>query len=166
MNKNYDSKIINLNNLINKKLDKNITLCYGHFNTIHPGHLRYLEYAKSLGTELWVAVKNQENDQNIDSIFYSSDERCKGIASITFVDKVIEVKDVNLKQILNHILPNYLVLGKEFEFSQANDVRQAIEFAQKNNCIVLFHSGNTNDKTLFITYNNTVVSQLFQIRAS
>ena len=25
-----------------------IVLCYGHFNIIHPGHIRYLEHAKSL----------------------------------------------------------------------------------------------------------------------
>ena len=31
-------------------------LAYGHFNTIHPGHIRYLRHARGLGKNLVVAL--------------------------------------------------------------------------------------------------------------
>ena len=37
-----------------------VVLCYGHFNIIHPGHIRYLEHAKSLGQQLIVAVQGDQ----------------------------------------------------------------------------------------------------------
>ena len=32
------------------------TLTYGHFSTIHPGHIRYLNYAKKKKNKLVVAL--------------------------------------------------------------------------------------------------------------
>ncbi len=40
--------------------DQQIVLCYGHFNIIHPGHIRFLEHAKSLGQQLIVAVQGDQ----------------------------------------------------------------------------------------------------------
>ena len=37
------------------KKRKDFTLGYGHFTTIHPGHIRYLKHAKSLGNTLIVS---------------------------------------------------------------------------------------------------------------
>ena len=31
-------------------------LAYGHFNTIHPGHIRYLRHTRGLGDKLVVAL--------------------------------------------------------------------------------------------------------------
>ena len=46
------SNIINLNDL---KKYNNFVLGYGHFTTIHPGHIRYLKHAKTLGNFLIIA---------------------------------------------------------------------------------------------------------------
>ena len=35
---------------------KNCTLAYGHFNSVHPGHIRYLKNAASHGQKLIVAL--------------------------------------------------------------------------------------------------------------
>ena len=35
---------------------KDCVLAYGHFNTIHPGHIRYLRHARSLGQKMVVAL--------------------------------------------------------------------------------------------------------------
>ena len=34
---------------------QNCTLAYGHFSTIHPGHIRYLNYAIKQGNSLVIA---------------------------------------------------------------------------------------------------------------
>ena len=39
-------KLSNANELPNLLGQQQSVICYGHFNIIHPGHIRYLEYAK------------------------------------------------------------------------------------------------------------------------
>ncbi len=40
--------------------DKQLVLCGGHFNIIHPGHLRFIQYARTLGVLLCVAVHSDD----------------------------------------------------------------------------------------------------------
>lgn len=47
---------------VGHKNSKKIALCYGHFSAIHPGHIRYLEYAKKSDSMLWVAIKGDLGD--------------------------------------------------------------------------------------------------------
>ena len=48
-----NSPIVTLNNA---KGFERCVLGYGHFTTIHPGHVRYLRHAKAQGGELVVAL--------------------------------------------------------------------------------------------------------------
>ena len=47
----------------NNRLDHLIgcTLTYGHFSTIHPGHIRYLKHAKKKGNKLVIALLGDGN---------------------------------------------------------------------------------------------------------
>ena len=40
-----------------KNENKTISICQGHFNVIHPGHLRFLEFAKNKGDYLIVLIQ-------------------------------------------------------------------------------------------------------------
>ena len=42
------------------KKNKKKVLVYGNFNIIHPGHLRFLKFAKSCGDELIVGVNSDK----------------------------------------------------------------------------------------------------------
>ena len=55
------SKFISINEL-NK--EKDFALGYGHFTTIHPGHIRYLKYLKSLSPRVIIAVRGDINEKN------------------------------------------------------------------------------------------------------
>ena len=55
------SKIINIDDL---EKYNDFVLGYGHFTTIHPGHIRYLKYAKSIGSKLIIAIKGDEIDDD------------------------------------------------------------------------------------------------------
>ena len=50
--------VIEISQLSDEGLEeiKGCTLTYGHFSTIHPGHIRYLKHARDLGNRLIVAV--------------------------------------------------------------------------------------------------------------
>ena len=45
-------------------IDKDYALGYGHFTTIHPGHIRYLKYLKSLSPRVIIAVRGDINEKN------------------------------------------------------------------------------------------------------
>ena len=44
----------------------NVALCYGHFNAIHPGHIRYFHTARQYGTPL--VVESDSCTNNLDLI--------------------------------------------------------------------------------------------------
>ena len=54
-----NTKLITINQLTK---DKKGVLCYGHFNTIHPGHIRYLKYAASQSDNLYLALIGDGNN--------------------------------------------------------------------------------------------------------
>ena len=59
---------------INKELClDNCVLGYGHFNTIHPGHIRYLKHEKSLGDKLVIALIGDNNGSKNDFKFNKND---------------------------------------------------------------------------------------------
>ena len=92
-----------------------VVLCYGHFNIIHPGHIRFLEHAKSLGQQLIVAV---QGDQMLTPAgnphLFSAQERALGLAWLQIVDGVLILDRGDLVEVVQVLRPNLLVLGKEF----------------------------------------------------
>jgi rfaE bifunctional protein kinase chain/domain len=84
----------------------------GHFNVIHPGHLRLLKFAKERGDYLIVGV---ESDMVAGKkAFVNEKDRVQGVKSISLVDKVILIKS-SIQSIIKKLKPNIIVKGKEFE---------------------------------------------------
>ena len=54
-----NTKIINFDEI--KSLPKEAVVAYGHFTTIHAGHIRYLRHAKKIGNELIVALLGDQD---------------------------------------------------------------------------------------------------------
>ena len=70
-----------------KKENKRVVVCLGHFNVIHPGHLRFLEFAKKHGDYLIVVVLGEKKlDSAIKDKFYHVQERAHGVTSLEYVD--------------------------------------------------------------------------------
>jgi len=91
-------------------------LCYGHFNVIHPGHIRYLEYAKAIGSTLCVVIQSdRELLSHQGDYFFNGSERALNLASLQLVDYVIVLDKLDLSKIIKEVNPKSLVLGREFE---------------------------------------------------
>lgn len=87
-------------------------LVSGHFNVIHPGHLRLLRFAKECGTQLVVAV---ESDRLAGTAAYIPEHlRLEGVASNSFVDKAFLI-DNPVVDIIERLRPDVVVKGKEHE---------------------------------------------------
>lgn len=123
-------------------LEDSLILCYGHFNVIHPGHIRFLQYAKSLGKKLKVAVLGDESIPEFqrDKYFHQM-ERAEGVASLHFVDSVYVLDKISLENLSIRIQPSVLVLGKEFENTDRKDIKDAVSTIEKQNGKVIFHAG-------------------------
>ncbi len=136
------SEIINLKNI--DKLPQNAVLAYGHFTTIHAGHIRYLRHAKKLGSTLIVALLGDDERIGDKKYAFKQNERAEALSLLSIADYIILMDNVDLKFLLEKLFPEVLVLGKEFENSREKDIKESIEFQLKNKCEVHFHAGDIN----------------------
>ncbi len=133
------SKILKIDQV---KSTKNSVLAYGHFNTIHPGHIRYLKYAKDQGKILVVALMGDEIIGQKKRFQFDQKERAEALALIDIADIVVLLKDKELEVIVDKLEPNILVLGKEYENLPEPEMLLAIQLLKSKQKSVQFHAGD------------------------
>ena len=122
-----------------------VVLCHGHFNMIHPGHIRYLEYARKYGSRLMVSVQGDLTFRGLElRHHFSEQERAAGVAALHLVDQVILLGDRSLEDLIEVLRPDHLVLGKEFEHQRHDEVKEVINLMQKLGGSTLYHAGETH----------------------
>jgi len=131
-----------------------IALCYGHFNLIHPGHLRYLRHAKTLANKLIVAIVSDEDlSKNTKEHYFHEKERAESIANIQCVDNVVILNNLSLERLVEALKPKVLVLGREFEDKQPKQIGLAIDL-MKSGGEVVFYAGETHYATSDLLHDN------------
>ncbi len=120
---------------------KKIIMAYGHFSSIHPGHIRYLKYAKSLGQILIVALIGDSGSGNANRFKYSASNRAEGLLSLNMCDYIIELDNDDLASAIKEVNPKHLVLGTELKNNQSIEIRSAIETSRSQKVKVIFHAG-------------------------
>ena len=108
----------------------------GNFNIIHPGHIRLLKYAKSLGNKLIVGIYTDKNSKS--NAFIKENLRLSNVKDLSFVDEVILVN--NTLKTLNLIKPDLIVKGKEFR--DKKNIEQ--KYIRNKSCKLIFSSGPAN----------------------
>ena len=141
---NLHKKILSMEG-VRKLQGSDFSLCYGHFNLVHPGHLRYLHHAKESNKKLIVAIRSdKELDSDTFGQHYTEIERSTSIANIHIVDNVVILNQFSIRELIDLLRPSRLVLGKEFELDQTEQISFAIEAIKKYNGFVDFHAGETH----------------------
>ena len=84
----------------------------GHFNVLHPGHLRLFRFAKECGDYLIVGVESDRIAK--ESAYVKQDLRLDGVSNNSLVDEVILI-DEPISNTLEKIKPDIVVKGKEHE---------------------------------------------------
>ena len=137
-------KILKLNDLsvnFNSNEEK-IVLCYGHFNTLHPGHFRYFDYAHKFGEKLYVLLQSDlDIEKDVRSHYFSEQQRARALAQIEKIDGVILYEN-KLLEALKKLKADYLVLGKEHENSTAPIIITAVQAFKKSGGKIIFHAGD------------------------
>ncbi len=115
-------------------------MVYGHFSTIHPGHIRYLKYAKLLGKKLIVSLLGESKDIK-NRYHYSQNERAEALRLLSLSDEIILLEKEELSEAIEKVRPKLLVLGNEFKESENQEIINAINKQTLQGKKVIFHSG-------------------------
>jgi len=123
MTSDYQRKIVELEELIlivgaARAKGKTIAQCHGCFDIVHPGHVRYLEFARQQGDILVVSLTGDLNVSKGDARPYIPQEfRAENLAALMFVDYVYINGAPTAEGILGRLKPDVYVKGREYERS-------------------------------------------------
>ena len=90
----------------------NVVFVSGHFNVLHPGHLRLLRFAKECGDKLIVAVLSDRHAGRAAHV--PEHLRLEGIKSNSWVDEAF-IWDDTIEKAIANLKPDVVVKGKEHE---------------------------------------------------
>jgi rfaE bifunctional protein nucleotidyltransferase chain/domain len=93
-----------------KRAHKVVVCAVGTFDLLHPGHVRLLEQARSLGDVLVVALWGDRLTPGSCSIIPAA-ERAEVLAALRAVDYVVELDPPSPRKFLARLLPDLFVEG-------------------------------------------------------
>lgn len=108
----------------------------GHFNILHTGHIRLLQFAKELGDYLIVGVESDEIAG--DAAHINEKYRLEGVKLNNLVDEVI-LFDEPIINVVKKLKPDIIVKGKEHELRFNPEKAILDEYGGK----LVFSSGET-----------------------
>jgi rfaE bifunctional protein kinase chain/domain/rfaE bifunctional protein nucleotidyltransferase chain/domain len=99
---------------------RTVVHCHGCFDIIHPGHISYLQFARSLGDELVVTVSADPHvaGKGIGRPLIPDDLRAASLAALECVDHVYVNPHPTAVEVLEALRPDVYVKGREYETNQ------------------------------------------------
>jgi len=119
----------------------------GCFDILHLGHVDYLEKARSLGNRLVLAVNTDASVKKLKGEHRpvnSEYARARILAALNFVDLVMLFGEDTPLELIEEILPDILVKGKDYDASNIVGADVVIE-----------HGGKVETITLVAGYSTT-----------
>ena len=98
-----NTKIIYFNEI--KSLPKEAVVAYGHFTTIHAGHIRYLRHAKKIGKELIVALLGDHDIKSGSNFAFKENDRAEALSLLSIADYIVLLGSNSLKNLLQELTP-------------------------------------------------------------
>ena len=120
----YHGKIVDLEGLVAaveaaRRAGRTIVQCHGCFDIVHPGHVRYLEFARRQGDVLIVTLTGDSAFSKREEGPYIPQElRAESLAALLFVDYVYIDPNPTAEQLLAQVRPDLYVKGREYENSE------------------------------------------------
>ncbi|MFQ5414798.1 MAG: PfkB family carbohydrate kinase [Phycisphaerae bacterium] len=95
---------------------KTIVQCHGCFDIVHPGHIRYLDFARQQGDVLVVSLTGDSRVSKGDQRPYiPQDLRAENLAALMSVDYVYIDPEPTAERVLARVRPDVYVKGREYE---------------------------------------------------
>jgi D-glycero-beta-D-manno-heptose 1-phosphate adenylyltransferase len=100
-----------------KRAGKTVVFTNGCYDILHPGHIRLLESARSLGDVLILALNTDASVQRLKGPtrpLVSQDERAELAAALQAVDAVTFFDEDTPRELIAAVLPDILVKGADW----------------------------------------------------
>jgi D-glycero-beta-D-manno-heptose 1-phosphate adenylyltransferase len=100
---------------------KEVVFTNGVFDLLHPGHVRYLQTARSEGDALIVAINSDRSVQAIKGPsrpVNPENERAEVVGGLTCVDAVVIFDEEDPQQIVSRLQPDVLVKGADWALDE------------------------------------------------
>jgi rfaE bifunctional protein kinase chain/domain len=117
-------------------MKKKVAFVSGHFNVVHPGHLRLFRFAKECCDYLIVGVES-DHVAGV-AAHLPEDIRIEGLQSNIWVDKVCLINN-SVSQTIHDLKPDIVIKGKEFETRFNKEEEEINKYGGK----LVFSSGET-----------------------
>ncbi len=147
MDTGYEHKIVEWNGLLDavaaaRAAGKTIVHCHGCFDIVHPGHIRYLEFARRQGDLLIVSVTGDVDVAKGELRPYIPQQlRAENLAALLFVDYVYVNLAATAEELLAQVQPHVYVKGREYEDSKDAGFLAERGVVEKYGGRIIFSSG-------------------------
>tara|TARA_B100001750_G_scaffold50080_1_gene37959 strand:- start:302 stop:1738 length:1437 start_codon:yes stop_codon:yes gene_type:complete len=137
-------KIFGHHNTLKKIIDeqksdgKKIVMTNGCFDLLHPGHISYLEKAKSFGDILIVAINSDASVSKLKGTgrpINTLSDREIILSSLSMVDYVISFDSLSPLKLYKEILPDVLVKGGDYKLDEIEGAKEIIESGGEVNIV-------------------------------
>ena len=126
-----------------RRAGKIVVHCHGCFDIVHPGHIQYLQFAKSLGDILIVTVSADDQvNKGINRPLIPDELRAGSLAALECVSAVYVNPHPTAIEILDQLQPDIYVKGREYETNQDPRFLAERDTVTRNGGRVVFSSGD------------------------
>lgn len=143
-----DPKILSREALLAMRADARgrgtrVVHCHGCFDIVHPGHVRHLRQAKSLGEILLVSITGDGGvNKGKGRPLIPEELRAENLAALDFVDWVYIEPGPTAMELLEAVRPDVYVKGREYEFNNDPRFHAERETVERHGGRVVFSSGD------------------------
>ena len=147
MTPSLQQKIVELDELLSvvvaaRAAGETIVQCHGCFDLVHPGHVRYLEFARQQGDVLIVSLTGDVDVPKGGQRPYIPQElRAENLAALMFVDYVYIDPHPTAEDILLQVKPDVYVKGCEYEHATTPDFLAEKTVVEGYGGRIIFSSG-------------------------
>lgn len=137
-----------------KEQQKNVVLCHGVFDLVHPGHILHFEQARQMGDILVVSITSSKYvRKGLGRPYFDDEMRIRFLEAIQYIDYVMRSDKATVDDIVEIVEPNIYVKGEEYKDAY-NDITGAImkeqELVEKHGGRIAFTSGQKFSSTKLI----------------
>jgi rfaE bifunctional protein kinase chain/domain/rfaE bifunctional protein nucleotidyltransferase chain/domain len=143
----YQKKIVTLDALRAavreaRKQGKTIVQCHGCFDIVHPGHIRYLQFARQQGDILIVSLTGDSGiSKGVQRPYIPQELRAENLAALLFVDYVYIDPELTAEKLLHQVRPDVYVKGREYANSTDSGFLAERAVVESHGGRIIFSSG-------------------------
>jgi len=121
---------------------RTVVHCHGCFDIVHPGHIRYLQFARRQGDLLVVSLTGDcQIDKGPSRPYVPQELRAENLAALELVDYVYVDPYPTAAELISAIQPDVYVKGHEYQSSSDPNFLREREAVERGGGRVIFSSG-------------------------